>query len=168
MVQKGLRKFSQWFLKWYDGGGENEITSKKTFLKLKCLSPLKLITYPLFEETFGAFLFLFIFLSLSPFFSSILRAFVDIWGQNHFFKNFFSNGFNILAVDTYSVVEFCMPTWLNHDYGDGGSCSLVYQNKGHAQVIATNPKKRRIYNLTMSCGSSFIDSINLTNGSNPY
>jgi hypothetical protein len=46
--------------------------------------------------------------------------------------------------------------------------SLVYQNRGHAQVIATNLKQRRMYNLTMSCGSSFIDSINIPNGSNPY
>jgi hypothetical protein len=35
-------------------------------------------------------------------------------------------------------------------------------------VVATNLKQRRMYNLTMSCGSSFVDSINLTNGSNPY
>jgi hypothetical protein len=33
--------------------------------------------------------------------------------------------------------------------------SSVYQNKGHAQVDATNLKQRRMYNLTMSCGSSF-------------
>jgi hypothetical protein len=46
--------------------------------------------------------------------------------------------------------------------------SLVYQNMGHALVIATNLKQRSVYNLTMSNGSSFIDSINLTNGSNPY
>jgi hypothetical protein len=35
MVQKELRKLSQWFwrgfLKWYDGGGENGITSKRIF-----------------------------------------------------------------------------------------------------------------------------------------
>jgi hypothetical protein len=35
MVQKELRKPSQWFwkgfLKWYDGGGENGITSKMIF-----------------------------------------------------------------------------------------------------------------------------------------
>jgi hypothetical protein len=35
MIQKELRKLSQWFwkgfLKWYDGGGENKITSKKIF-----------------------------------------------------------------------------------------------------------------------------------------
>jgi hypothetical protein len=35
-------------------------------------------------------------------------------------------------------------------------------------VVATNLKQWRMYNLTMSCGSSFIDSVNLTNGSNPY
>jgi hypothetical protein len=35
-------------------------------------------------------------------------------------KNFFSNGFNILAVDVYSRMELCTTTWLNHDYGDGG------------------------------------------------
>jgi hypothetical protein len=33
--------------------------------------------------------------------------------------------------------------------------SLVYQNRGHAQVVATNLKKRRMYNLTMSDVSSF-------------
>jgi hypothetical protein len=29
---------------------------QKGFLKLKCLSPLKMLTSPLFEETLGAFL----------------------------------------------------------------------------------------------------------------
>jgi hypothetical protein len=46
-------------------------------------------------------------------------GFYDIWGENHFFKNFFSNGFNILAVDAYFGMELSTPTWLNHDYGDG-------------------------------------------------
>jgi hypothetical protein len=45
---------------------------------------------------------------------------------------------------------------------------LFYQIRDHAQVIATNLKQRRMYDITMSCGSSFIDSINLTNGCNPY
>jgi hypothetical protein len=40
-------------------------------------------------------------------------------------KNFFSNGFNILAVDAYSGVELCMSTWLNHDYGDGGVVDIL-------------------------------------------
>jgi hypothetical protein len=48
------------------------------------------------------------------------RGFDDIWGENHFFKNFFSNSFNILVADVYSGMELCTPTWLNHDYGDGG------------------------------------------------
>jgi hypothetical protein len=46
------------FFKWYDGGGENGITSKMIFLKLKCFSPLRISTSPLFEETLGVFLFL--------------------------------------------------------------------------------------------------------------
>jgi hypothetical protein len=51
-------------LKWYDGGGEHGITSKRIFLKLKCFSPLRILTSPLFEETLGAFLFLPFFLLL--------------------------------------------------------------------------------------------------------
>jgi hypothetical protein len=31
----------------------------------------------------------------------------------------------------------------------------AYQNRGHAQVVATNLKQKRMYNLTMSCASSF-------------
>jgi hypothetical protein len=38
---------------------------QKGFLKLKCISPLKILTSPLFEETFGAFLFLSLFFSAS-------------------------------------------------------------------------------------------------------
>jgi hypothetical protein len=47
--------------------------------------------------------------------------------KNHFFKNFFSNGFNILAVDAYSGMELCTSTWLNHDYGNGrgGGCGYI-------------------------------------------
>jgi hypothetical protein len=53
--KKELRKLSQWFwkefLKWYDGGGENGITSKRIFLMLKCFSPLRILTSPLFDIT---------------------------------------------------------------------------------------------------------------------
>jgi hypothetical protein len=52
-------------LKWYDGGGENGITSKMLFLKLKCFSPLRILTSSLFEETLGAFLFLPLFFLFS-------------------------------------------------------------------------------------------------------
>jgi hypothetical protein len=61
---KSVRKLSQWFwkgfLKWYDRGEKME-SHRKQFLKLKCFSPLKILTSPLFEETLGAFLFLFSF-----------------------------------------------------------------------------------------------------------
>jgi hypothetical protein len=38
---KGWSKKIEENLKWYDGGGENEITSKRIF-ELKCFSPLKI------------------------------------------------------------------------------------------------------------------------------
>jgi hypothetical protein len=50
----------------------------------------------------------------------LLRCFDDIGGENHFFKNFFSNGFNILAADAYSKMELCTPIGLTRDYGDEG------------------------------------------------
>jgi hypothetical protein len=31
----------------------------------------------------------------------------------------------ILAVDAYSGMELCIPTWLNHDYGDGGVVDIL-------------------------------------------
>jgi hypothetical protein len=37
--------------------GEKMGSHRKGFLKLKCLSPLKMLTSPLFEETFGATFF---------------------------------------------------------------------------------------------------------------
>jgi hypothetical protein len=102
--------------------GEKMRSHRKGFLKLKCLSSLKMLTSHLFEETFGDFF------SLFSFFSSVswgLRGFDDIWGENHFFRNFFSIGFNILVVDAYSRVELCTRTWLNHDYGDGGVVDIL-------------------------------------------
>jgi hypothetical protein len=71
----------------------------------------------LFEETLGAF--------FSCSISWGLGGFDDIWGENHFFKNFFSNGFNMLVVDAYSGMELCTPTWLNHDYGDVGVVDIL-------------------------------------------
>jgi hypothetical protein len=46
-------------------------------------------------------------------------------GENDFFKNFFSNGFNVLVVDAYFGTKLCMPTWLNDDYGDGGVVDIL-------------------------------------------
>jgi hypothetical protein len=126
MVQKELRKISQWFwkgfLKWYDGGGENEITSKRIF-EVEVSFSSQNVNFLFIWRHFWSFLFFYLF-----FFSSVswgVRGFDDIWGENHFFNNFFSIGFNILAVYAYSRVELYMLTWLNHDYGDGGVVDIL-------------------------------------------
>jgi hypothetical protein len=124
MVQKELRKFSQWFwkgfLKWYDGGGENRITSKRIF-EVEVSFSSENVNFPFIWRDSWSF-------SFSSFFCSLywgLGGFDDIWGENHFFKNIFSNGFDIMAMDAYSRVELCMPTWLNHDYVDGGVVDIL-------------------------------------------
>jgi hypothetical protein len=58
--------------------------------------------------------------------------------KNYFFKNFFSNSFNILTVDTYSGMELCMPTWLNHDYGDGGVVNIFVVD-AYSEVVICIP-----------------------------
>jgi hypothetical protein len=58
--------------------GEKMGSHRKGFLTLKRLSPLKMLTSLLFEETFGAF-FIFIFLSLSLFFQ--LRILRTLWAS---------------------------------------------------------------------------------------
>jgi hypothetical protein len=102
-------------LKWYDGGGENEITSKRIF-KVEVYFSSQNVNFPFIWREFWSFSF-FLFLSIS--------LFSDIWGGNHFFKNLFSIGFNILAVDAYSGVELCTPTWLIYDYGDGAVVDIL-------------------------------------------
>jgi hypothetical protein len=98
-------------------GEKMESHQKGFFFKLKCFSPLKILTSP------------FIWWDSWSFFSCSvawgLGGFDDIWGENNFFKNFLSNGFNILVEDAYSGMELCMPTWLNHDYGDGGVVDIL-------------------------------------------
>jgi hypothetical protein len=102
--------------------GEKMESHQKWFLMLKFFSPLKILASPFVWKLLELAFF-------SPFFSCSvswgLRGFDDIWGENHFFKNFFSNGFNILAVGAYSGMELWMPTWLNHDYGDGGVMDIL-------------------------------------------
>jgi hypothetical protein len=121
MVQKELRKLSQWFwkgfFKWYDGGGENGITSKRIF-EVEVFFSYQNIDFPfyfrrLFELLFSSFFLFFYAPSLED-----LGGFDDIWGENHFLKNLFSNGMtwdgmvipiDILAVDAYLGMELCTP-----------------------------------------------------------
>jgi hypothetical protein len=37
--------------------------------------------------------------------------------------------------------------------------NLAYKNRGHAQVVGTNLKQRRMYNLTMSYGRVLLDTL---------
>jgi hypothetical protein len=48
----------------------------------------------------------------------------------------------------FSVYQ-CITTLIN----------LAYKNMGHAQVVGTNLKQRRMYNLTMSCGRVLLDTL---------
>jgi hypothetical protein len=110
---------------WWRGRKWNHI--KKD---LKCFAPLKILTSPFIWGNYWSFFFFFLFsFSFSTFFflfsffflcsvSWGLGGFYDIWGENHFFKNHFSNGMtwngvvmtmDILAVDAYSGIELCMP-----------------------------------------------------------
>jgi hypothetical protein len=96
--------------------GRDEITSNRIF-EIEVPFSSENVNFPFIWRDFWSFSFFSLL-----FFSSVswgLRGFDDNWGENHFFKNFFSNSFNILAVDAYSELELCRPTWLNHDYGDG-------------------------------------------------
>jgi hypothetical protein len=101
---------------WWRGRKWNHI--KKSF-DVEFFSSLKILTSHFIWRDSWSFLF-FHAPSLED-----LGGFDDIWGGNHFFKNFFSNGFNILAVDAYSGMELCTPTWLNHDYSDGGVVDIM-------------------------------------------
>jgi hypothetical protein len=68
-----------------------------------------------------------------------------------------SNGFNILAVDAYSVMELCTPTWLNHDYADGRVVDiLVVDAYSRVEVCTTNFWVRLAINMG---GKSFSKKI---------
>jgi hypothetical protein len=55
----------------------------------------------------------------------------------------------MVTFEFFSRIRFCVYQ------GITTLINLTYQNRGHAQVVATNLKQRRIYNLTMSCVSYF-------------
>jgi hypothetical protein len=115
MAQKELRKLSQWFwkgfLKWYDGGGENGIISERIF-EVEVLFSSQNIDFPFYLRRLLELFFLFFFFFYAPSLED-LGGFNDIWGENHFFKNLFSNGMvitiDILVVDAYSRRELCTP-----------------------------------------------------------
>jgi hypothetical protein len=105
-------------------GGENGITLKRIF-KVEVLFSSQNINFPFIWRDSWNFYFS---SSLFFFFAPSLEdsgVFDDIWGENNFFKIFVLNGFNTLAVDAYSRMELCTPTWLNHDYSDSGLADIL-------------------------------------------
>jgi hypothetical protein len=59
------------------------------------------------------------------------------------------NNLDIVTFEFFPCMRFCVYQ------GITTLINLVYQNRGQAQVIVTNLKQRRMYNLSMSYGSSF-------------
>jgi hypothetical protein len=111
-------------LKWYDGAGENGITSKRIFLKFKCFSPLRILTSPLFEEILGAFLFLPLFFSFFLFFYALsledlggLKIFED---KNNFLKNF--------------LFKWNGMEWIGHDCGYTGGGRIFRNGVMHTNI----------------------------------
>jgi hypothetical protein len=41
------------------------------------------------------------------------------------------------VVDAYSGIELCMPTWLNHDYGDEGVVDILAVDAYSGEDICT-------------------------------
>jgi hypothetical protein len=117
-------------LKWYDGGGENGSTSKRGF-EVEVFFSSQNIDFTFYLKRLLELFFCSCSISWG------LGGFDDICGENQFFKNFFSNGFNILTVDAYSGMELCMPTWLNHDYGDGGVVDVLEVDTYSRVVVCT-------------------------------
>jgi hypothetical protein len=123
MVQKQLRKLSQWFwkgfLKWYDGGGENGITSKRRFW---CYSIFLCLEYwlPLYLKRLLELFFFF------PFFFFLFSFFFDTF--LFFFLCSLPWGFwwCLRRKITSSKISFQMK-WYGHHYGyTRGGC--IFQN----------------------------------------
>jgi hypothetical protein len=71
--------------------------------------------------------------------------------------------FNILVADAYSGMELCTPTWLNHNYGDGGVVDVYFgvevrtpkflgeaskKNSGQQIIFEKNSKLKWTHPLT--------------------
>jgi hypothetical protein len=143
MAQKELTKLSQWFWrgfsKWYDGGGENGITSKRIF-KIEIFFSSKNIDFPFYLkrllELYFFLLFFFMlhrlrtwgfwwYLRRKSFLQKLLFNWLQYTGDRRIFWNgvIHANMANswlwrwgavdILAMDAYSGVEVCTPIFLD-------------------------------------------------------
>jgi hypothetical protein len=91
---------------------------RKGFLKLKCLSPLKILTSPLVEETFEAFLSFFLFLLFSASSLEDLGVLMIFEEKITSSKTSFQTALIYWRLTHILEWSYALPTWLNHDYGD--------------------------------------------------
>jgi hypothetical protein len=127
MVQKELRNFSQWFwkgfLKWYDGGGENRITSKRIF-EVEVFFSSQNIDFPFYLKRLLELSF---FPSLFFFMLGLLRTRAFWWylRRKSLLQKFLFKCLQYTSGGRIFRMELCMPTWLNHDYWDGGVVEML-------------------------------------------
>jgi hypothetical protein len=57
----------------------------------------------------------------------------------------------MVTFEIFARMRFCVY------HGITTLINSAYENRGHAQVVATNLKQRKMYNLTMSCGRVLLD-----------
>jgi hypothetical protein len=122
MVQNELRKIAQWFWKgswkWYGGGRENGITSKRIF-DVEMFSHLKILTSPFIWGDSWSFLF--------SFFSVFVWSFY--WGLGGFW--WYLRRKSLLQKPNFKWYD---TEWHGHDYGYtcGGR---IFQNRVmHANI----------------------------------
>jgi hypothetical protein len=78
-------------------------------------------------------------------------------------KSWFSkinNNSDITPPNNVEMITF--EILLVRDFVYQGITTLInsaYKNRGHVQVVPTNLKQRRMYNLTMSCGGVLLDKL---------
>jgi hypothetical protein len=128
MVQKVLRKLSQWFwkgfLNWYDGGGENGITSKRRF---GSWSVFLLLEYrlPLYLKRLLELFFFFLFFFLFFFFQYISLFFLCSisWGFWWYLRRKI----------TSSKISFQMK-WYGHNYGYTGGGRIFRNGVMHTNI----------------------------------
>jgi hypothetical protein len=110
-----------------------KMDSRNKILKLKCFSPLKILTSPFYSQRLLELLFPILFFQyfFSPFFSMLslfedlrvlmineeknsLQKYLFRWNGMEWLSHDYGNGgvVDILAVDTYSRMELCTPILL--------------------------------------------------------
>jgi hypothetical protein len=132
MVQKELWNFLRRFGKGFENGmmeGE-KMDSRKKNLKLKCFSPLKILTSPFYLQRLLELLFSFLFFSILflSFFFSMLGLFEDL-------------GILMINEEKNTLQKFLFRwnrmEWLSHDYGNWGVIDISAVDTYSGMVLWT-------------------------------